>query len=375
MGFPDQALSQATDARTNAPTPLVHEASTHSAGSMARLRAVWSQMPSIPKFLPSREHGVDNSWGGLDIRTLLHGEESCGRYSFHSIVLPPGTGLPVHTYAFGDTYWFVLEGTVEVRVGSSTQMLGPSAFAFAPEQTTQAIANRSSGRAHVYVAYSPAGADRAFAAAHTLWLESPDAPVEAFSAELKRYGFEFVDSRAQPNDSRVNAPAARLDDLVRSLDDYVALRRRWAALPPTPKIVRSPQSCVNIPVPSQETRLLLSPEESRGAASVFYLGVEPGFGAPPHHQPLEEEFFVLLRGPLQMTIGTETVEAATGAFGFAPRFGTHAFKNIWSERAELISMNSPGGHDRGFEVGAREMGSERFAPLIAAHGFQFHGSE
>jgi mannose-6-phosphate isomerase-like protein (cupin superfamily) len=375
MGFPDQALSQATDARTNAPTPLVDAATAQADGSVARLRAVWSQMPSIPKFLPSREHGVDNSWTSMDVRTLLHGEDSCGRYSFHSIVLAPGAGLPAHTYSLGDTYWFVLEGEVVVTVGSSTQTLGPSGFAFAPEQTTQAIANRSSRRAQVYVAHSPAGADRAFAAAHALWLKSPAAPAAAFSAELEKHGFRFAEGQTQPNDSRVNTPAARVDEQVGTLDDYVALRGRWAALPPTPKIVASPQSCVNIPVPNQETRLLLSPEESRAAASVFYLGVEQGFGAPPHHQPLEEEFFVVLKGPLHMTIGTETVIAATGAFGFAPRFGTHAFKNTWPERAELISMNSPGGHDRGFEVGAREMGSERFPALIAAHGFQFHGAE
>jgi hypothetical protein len=39
----------------------------------------------------------------------------------------------------------------------------------------------------------------------------------------------------------------------------------------------------------------------------------------------------------------------------------------------MITINSPGGHDRGFEMIVREMGSERFGELLAAHGFQFHG--
>jgi quercetin dioxygenase-like cupin family protein len=121
--------------------------------------------------------------------------------------------------------------------------------------------------------------------------------------------------------------------------------------------------------------MLLSPEEAASAASVFFSGGSGPFHAPRHHQPSEEEFFVVLEGPLKLTVGDKTVDPApAGAFGFAPRFATHTFGNTLADQdVWMFTMNAPGGHDRGFELAQRAMGSPRFGELIAAHGFQFHG--
>jgi quercetin dioxygenase-like cupin family protein len=372
MTFPDEALSLATDARTNAhiaPATLC----VSNREDMTRLRALWSKIPAIPKLVPSRNLGADHSWPGFDVRTLLHGEESSGRFSFHSIVLAPNATLPAHSHAVGDTYWFVLKGQVEVTIGSATRTLVPRAFAFAPELTTQAIVNRSAAPAEVIVGYSPAGADRAFAAAHRLWQEQPAATAQAYLSELERHGFMFTDGKPQPNDAKVNTESPRLDSNIERLDDLLDLRRRWGALSPTPKVVEDPHTCFNIPIPDQETRVMLTPEESRSAATVFLGGLAKGYGAPPHHQPTEEEVFIVLDGSMELTIGNQTAETSSGAFGFAPRFGTHAFMNKTDRRVLLVTMNSPGGHDRGFEMATREFGSPRFPELITAHGFQFHG--
>jgi quercetin dioxygenase-like cupin family protein len=148
-----------------------------------------------------------------------------------------------------------------------------------------------------------------------------------------------------------------------------------AQLPATPKVVTNPRACRNIPVTDQETRVMLSPEEARAGASAFFGGLQKGFGAPPHHQPSEEEFFIVLKGPLFLNVGDKVAETAQrGAFGFAPRFGTHAFQSRTDDEVFLFTMNSPGGHDRGFEMTLRELGTPQFGERIAHYGFQFHQS-
>jgi quercetin dioxygenase-like cupin family protein len=230
MSYPDQALNLETDARTNTPVPSVDFAVRNSS-DLAKLRAMWAEMPSTPKLLATRDLGEDNSWPGFNVRTLLRGEESSGRWSFNSLVVAPGAELPAHSHDVGDTYWFVVEGEVEITVGAvTTKLVGPS-FAFAPNQTTQALANRSSRPAEVFVGYAPAGADRAFAAAHRLWKERPDASAESYQAVFALHGFQFTGGKPLPNDARTNQAAERVDEEIRRFDDYLNLRKRWRSCP------------------------------------------------------------------------------------------------------------------------------------------------
>lgn len=370
MKYPDEDLNRVTDARTNQRVPPL-DFDVRSASDLAELRARWVDMDDIPKALLSRDQGVDNSFPGFDVRTLLQGEESSGRFCFHSIILSPGAEIPAHGHAIGDTYWFVVSGEVELTIGALTDTISKRGFGFAPEQTTQAVANRSNEPAEVIVGHSPAGADHAFVAAHRLAQTGESRP-EAYWEIFSKYGFNFTNGAPLANDARTNSQAPRIDRQVDTLEDYLALRDQWRQLPPTPRLVAATGDCRNIPVTDQETRVLLSPEESRASASVFFCGIEKGFGAPEHHQPTEEELFIVLDGPVSMHVGNKKMQAPSGAFGFAPRFGTHAFVNELDKRALFFTINAPGGHDRGFELTLRELGKEGFGKKIEAHGFQFH---
>jgi mannose-6-phosphate isomerase-like protein (cupin superfamily) len=372
MTYPDESTNRETDARTNAVVPPV-EFAIQTPSDLVKLRSIWAQMPSTPRLLLSRDQGEKCGWPGFDVRTLLRGEQSSGRWSFNSLLIAPGTELPAHAHEVTDTYWYIVDGEVELTIGSETKRVVGPAFGFALNQTTQAVANHSSKPVEVFVGYSPAGVDRAFAAAHRLWQEQPTARSDAYLAVLAAHGFQFTGGRPQPNDARTNQAVPRVDADVQQYDDYLNLRKRWAQLPGAPKLVTDPRACLNIPVTDQETRVMLSPEESRGGASAFLGGIDKGFGAPAHHQPSEEEFFIVVQGPLNLRIGNQTVEAAPrGAFGFAPRFGTHAFNNMVDHRVYLFTMNSPGGHDRGFEMTVRELGTPTFMERIAHYGFHFH---
>ena len=163
---------------------------------------------------------------------------------------------------------------------------------------------------------------------------------------------------------------------INTSDDFARLRRLWSQMPMIPKVTRVEES-PTIKFPGSTIRVLLNGEESGGSVSVFYQEVEPGFGAPPHHQPNEEEHFFLLEGEMEMTIGNQTIHVTPGTFAFAPRNTTHAFKNNSAKVCRFLTWNSPGGHERMFEAGQR-MAQERIADpevrreILAAHDTIFH---
>ena len=139
---------------------------------------------------------------------------------------------------------------------------------------------------------------------------------------------------------------------VNTGDDFARLRRLWSQLPMIPKVTRVEES-PTVKFPGSTIRVLLNGEESGGSVSVFYQEVEAGFGAPPHHQPNEEEHFFVLEAEMEMTIGNQTIQVTPGTFAFAPRNATHAFKNNRAKVCRFLTWNSPGGHERMFEAGQR----------------------
>ena len=376
MTYPGKELNVRIDSLTNKYVPPV-EFEVRKATDLPHLRERWGAMDSIPKLLAARTAGEDNSFLNLDVRTLLRGEESAGRHAVHSIVLPAGIGLPAHGLESGNATWFVIRGEVEVTIGALTRRLKAPACAYAPEHTTQVIANRSRAHAEVCVIHSPAGADRAFAAAHEQWLKCrPEAAVEQLWAAFAPYGFILTGGKALANDARTNAVAERIAFDVQRIGDLAALRERWCRLAPIPKIVEFPCESPNlVPIAGSETRLILTPEESRSHASAFFNAIGKGLGAPAHHQISEDEFFLIVSGSLRLRVGNAVETAQSSAFGYAPRNATHTFTGEADELTVFYTMNSPGGHDRGFEAGVREAASfdtPHFHELMEAHGFTFH---
>ncbi len=163
---------------------------------------------------------------------------------------------------------------------------------------------------------------------------------------------------------------------INSSDDFARLRGMWSQMPMIPKVTRV-EEAPTVKFPGSTIHVLLNGEESGGSVSVFYQVVEPGFGAPPHHQPNEEEHFFILEGEMEMTIGNQTIHATPGTFAFAPRNATHAFKNNSDKVCRFLTWNSPGGHERMFEAGQR-MAQERMGDpearrkILTAHDTIFH---
>ena len=142
----------------------------------------------------------------------------------------------------------------------------------------------------------------------------------------------------------------RLDFAVASPADFARLRERFAGLAPQPKVLATREGGIDISSPGRQSLSLLVGEESAGALYATDVYLSPGFGAPPHHQPTEEELWYLLEGELDVRIGARKAAIRAGSFAFIPRDTTHAFKNNGQAPVRLLAWNAPAGHERAFEA-------------------------
>jgi quercetin dioxygenase-like cupin family protein len=173
---------------------------------------------------------------------------------------------------------------------------------------------------------------------------------------------------------------ARLDFAVGSAADFAQLRRRFSGLPMQPKVLLTREGGTDISSPGRQSLSLLVGEETAGALYVTDVYLSPGFGAPPHHQPTEEELWYLLEGELDVRVAARPARLKPGSFAFIPRNTTHTFKNNGTSLVRLLAWNSPAGHERAFEEMGRKAreGVTAFPQLreiFRAHEIVLHADE
>ena len=341
------------------------------------LRIRWERAEPVPVLLEDREQGAEHTWGQLDIRTLLRGEQSAGRFSAHSIVLVPGAGLSAHYHLDAHTCLLVAEGAVELRVGGLVEQVGKYSLGYVPPMTRMAFRNLSDTPATVIAVYSPAGADHAFAAAHAHWKSNPASDESAYRGILDGHGFRFDDA-VLSNDVRTNKSDPPLDFEFTGGDGLEAMRREFARRAPVPRLVHTRPDEVTAPAMDLTLRKqLLTGDDSAGHGMMNLLSWIPGPGAPPHHQPTEEEFFFILSGALEMTCGTEVRVLEPGGFAFCPRNCSHGFNNPQADDyARFVTLNSPAGHERTMaalrKLSVTGPTPEQVREMSTSGGFTFH---
>src|ERR1043166_3157723 len=157
-----------------------------------------------------------------------------------------------------------------------------------------------------------------------------------------------IAERTKETDALTNKKPAKLEMDVDTNEDFQRLRQAWVGRLKYPTLVHKDDAPL-VQFPGQAARVLLNGDQSGGVVSVFHLTLDPGYHAPHHHQPNEEEFFFVIQGEVELTIGNETRIAGPGSFGFAPRCCTHAFKAVGTAPAQMLTWNIPAGHERMFE--------------------------
>ena len=169
----------------------------------------------------------------------------------------------------------------------------------------------------------------------------------------------------------------RLQMHVGSMAEFAELRRRFLGFPAAPKLLHTREGGIDISSPGRQSLSLLVGEETAGVLYATDVYLSPGFGAPPHHQPTEDELWYVLEGTLDARVGMQTVSLWPGAFAYIPRDTTHAFRNNGTGLVRLLAWNAPGGHERAFEAmrAKADQGITDFPSLrevLGHHGIDLH---
>ena len=112
-----------------------------------------------------------------------------------------------------------------------------------------------------------------------------------------------------------------------------------------------------------EMKVLLSTEDTGGSFSALYVVHQPGEGPPPHLHYNQEEYFFVIEGTYEMTVGDITQTVGPGTMVFIPPHTLHTFKNVGDTPASQLDWTLPGGQDRYFcEIDAMGKGGTGFGP-------------
>ncbi len=132
-----------------------------------------------------------------------------------------------------------------------------------------------------------------------------------------------------------------------------------ATQPSTTRIVRHDTAELTH-VMADPMRLIATGEHTGGAYVFVEHTVRPGGGAPPHRHLREDEAFYMLTGRVLAVADGQPHELGPGDYGYFPRGGTHAFKNIGDAPARLLILLAPSGSEAFY----REMGELPDPPPI-----------
>lgn len=101
-------------------------------------------------------------------------------------------------------------------------------------------------------------------------------------------------------------------------------------------------------------------DTSHGRLSMLEVTIPPRTLIKPHTHTREEEFSLVLAGPIGVRTGDRTVEEVpAGSWLIKPRSVPHAMWNVGDEPARVLEVVMPGGLERYFE---------EIEPILREHG-------
>jgi quercetin dioxygenase-like cupin family protein len=138
-------------------------------------------------------------WIVGDTMTLkATGESTAGSLVLLENLTAPGGGPPPHVHAREDEFWYVLDGTFEIRIGDEVHPLGPGGFAYAPRGTVHTFRNTADTPSRVLVGFTPGGMEGFFRESGRRATDAGSAPpvgadeIARTMAAAPRYGVEAV---------------------------------------------------------------------------------------------------------------------------------------------------------------------------------------
>ena len=126
------------------------------------------------------------------------GETTGGRLVLLENLTVPGGGPPPHIHTREDEFFYVLDGTFEIRIGDELHALGPGGYAYVPRGTVHNFRNTADTPSRLIVGFTPAGMEGFFReAGRPATDDGPAPPVDADEiartmAAAPKYGLEAV---------------------------------------------------------------------------------------------------------------------------------------------------------------------------------------
>ncbi len=138
-------------------------------------------------------------WIVEDTMTL----KATGQSTGESLVLlenltAPGGGPPPHIHTREDEFFYVLDGTFEVRIGDELHALGPGGYAYVPRGTVHNFRNTADTPSRLLVGFTPAGMEGFFRESGRPATDDGPAPpvdedeIARTMAAAPKYGLEAV---------------------------------------------------------------------------------------------------------------------------------------------------------------------------------------
>jgi quercetin dioxygenase-like cupin family protein len=102
-------------------------------------------------------------WIVADTMTLkATGESTGGRLLLIENLTAPGGGPPPHVHTRDDEFFYVLDGSFEIRIGDELHALGPGGFAHVPRGTVHNFRNTAETPSRILVGFTPGGMEGFF---------------------------------------------------------------------------------------------------------------------------------------------------------------------------------------------------------------------
>ena len=143
--------------------------------------------------------GGERIWIVGDTMTFkATGETTNGNLLLFENLTAPGGGPPPHIHTREDEFFFVMDGTFEVRIGDELHTLGAGGYAYVPRGTVHNFRNVAEGISRILVGFTPAGIEGFFREAGRPATDDGPAPpvdddeIARTMAAAPKYGLESV---------------------------------------------------------------------------------------------------------------------------------------------------------------------------------------
>ena len=99
----------------------------------------------------------------------------------------------------------------------------------------------------------------------------------------------------------------------------------------------------SIPVSGRRILVKVSGTDTGGSFALFEVPAAPNAGPGLHMHHVENEFFYVLEGELDVQVGTEIVRLGPGASAYAPRLIRHTWQPAGGKDVRFLSLAQPAG--------------------------------